>query len=64
MQSILNFVLLRPLSVLHAIQASLYAILGITAHAAGLTPLSIFYWALALIGLLIAACHWPTVLRD
>lgn len=64
MRSILNIVLRRPLSVLYAMQASLYAILGMTAHAAELTPSSIFYWALALIGLLIAACYWPVVLRD
>ena len=64
MRSILNIVLRRPLLVLYAMQASLYAIIAITAHAAELTPSSVCYLALALIDLLIAACHWPVVLRD
>jgi hypothetical protein len=64
MQSILNIVLRYPLLVLYAMQAILYAIVGVTAYAAGLPLSSICYWALALIGLLIAVCHWPGVLRD
>lgn len=63
MQSIVNIVLRRPLPLLYAMQASLYAIVGMTAHAAELTPSSVCYWVLALIGLLIAACHWPVVPR-
>jgi hypothetical protein len=64
MQSILNVVLRRPLPLLYAMQASLYAIVGTTTHTAELTPWCVCYWGLALIGLLIAACHWPVVLRD
>jgi hypothetical protein len=63
MQSIINIVFRRPLPVLYALQASLYAIVGMTTHAAELTPL-VCYWVLALVGLLIAACHWPVVPRD
>lgn len=64
MRSILKIVLRRRLPVLYVMQASLYAIVGMTAHAGGLTASSFCDWALALIGLLIAVCHWPVVLRD